>query len=146
MLVSGLRLVEPTPRRDAGCRRAGHCARRHTQSFAVGTARGASACAARDRPYDVGTATSLFIQYLASRNQHRFASITVTFTSPPRRFEAGLRYYWHRKAIKMSKILHFISFSKKNSIYCIFLHLTHNIYRLILTKIIKGSDLEHMTS
>ena len=77
---------------DSGCRRAGHCARRHAQSFAVGTARGASACAARERTYDLRTANPVFIQYLASKNQHRSASSNGTLTSPNRRFEAELRW------------------------------------------------------
>jgi len=33
----------------------GHRARRQARCFEVGTARGASACAARDRPCDIGT-------------------------------------------------------------------------------------------
>ena len=51
---------------DAGCRRAGHCARLHARRFAVGTARGASACAARDRPHDIGASNPLFVQNLES--------------------------------------------------------------------------------
>ena len=50
----------------AVCRRAGHRARRAARCFEVGTARGASACAARDRPYDVQTSTLLFIRHPAS--------------------------------------------------------------------------------